>query len=65
LSVTRAIAEGTQFRPQAEADQAPGPRGLEAMREVGKLLLMVVATAISVAAILFVMNLLGLQPPRP
>jgi hypothetical protein len=35
------------------------------MREVGKLLLMVVATALSVAAILFVMNLLGLQPPRP
>jgi hypothetical protein len=26
---------------------------------------MVVATAISVAAIPFVMNLLGLQPPRP
>jgi hypothetical protein len=35
------------------------------MREVGKLLLMVVATAISVAAILFIMNLLGLQSPRP
>jgi hypothetical protein len=35
------------------------------MREVGKLLLMVIATAISVAAILFAMNLLGYQPPRP
>jgi hypothetical protein len=31
---------------------------------LGKLLRMVVATAISVAAIPFVMNLLGLQPPR-
>jgi len=35
------------------------------MREVGKLLLMVIAVATSVAAILFVMSLLGLQPPRP
>jgi hypothetical protein len=35
------------------------------MRELAKLLLMVVATAISVAAILFITNLLGLQPPRP
>jgi hypothetical protein len=32
---------------------------------LAKLLRMVVATAISVAAIPFVMNLLGLQPPRP
>lgn len=35
------------------------------MREVGKLLLMVVAVAISVAVILFVMDLLGLQPRLP
>jgi uncharacterized membrane protein YwzB len=35
------------------------------MREVGKLLLMVVAVAISVAVILFVMDLLELQPRLP
>jgi hypothetical protein len=50
-------------RPKLTKHQAR--EALKAMREVGKLLLMVVATAISVAAILFVMNLLGLQPPRP
>ena len=63
--MTRVIAEGTRFDRRPKLTKHQGSRGLEAMREVGKLLLMVVATAISVAAILFVMNLLGLQPPRP
>jgi len=35
------------------------------MREVGKLLLMVVAVGISVAVVLFVMDLLGLQRQLP
>jgi hypothetical protein len=35
------------------------------MREVGKLLLMVVAVAISVAVILFVTDLLGIRPRLP
>lgn len=35
------------------------------MRELGKLLLMIVAVAVSVAVIVFVMNLFGLKPPQP